>query len=62
MLSYAGQLNCTVIADRDSTPDLPVFVHGLQRSPTELGGPVDQFGAAAVGPLLPGHTTVTPDH
>jgi hypothetical protein len=28
VLSYAGQLNLTAVADRDSCPDLEVFVRG----------------------------------
>jgi hypothetical protein len=36
-LSYAGQFNVTVVADRDLCPDLEVFVAGLQRSLEELG-------------------------
>jgi hypothetical protein len=36
VLSYAGQLNFTAIGDRDSCPDLPVFVAGLQRALAEL--------------------------
>jgi hypothetical protein len=31
-LSYAGQFNITVVADRDLCPDLEVFVAGLRRS------------------------------
>jgi len=31
-LSYAGQFNLTVVADRDLCPDLGVFVAGVQRS------------------------------
>jgi WS/DGAT/MGAT family acyltransferase len=31
-LSYAGQFNVTVVADRDLCPDLDEFVAGLQRS------------------------------
>jgi hypothetical protein len=31
-LSYAGQFNITVVADRDLCPDLEVFVSGLRRS------------------------------
>jgi diacylglycerol O-acyltransferase len=31
-LSYAGQFNLTVVADRDLCPDLEVFVAGIQRS------------------------------
>jgi WS/DGAT/MGAT family acyltransferase len=36
VLSYAGQLNLTTIADRDGFPDLDVFVTGMRRSLTEL--------------------------
>jgi WS/DGAT C-terminal domain len=38
VLSYAGQLNISVIADRDSCPDLPVFITGLNRSLSDLTG------------------------
>jgi diacylglycerol O-acyltransferase / wax synthase len=31
-LSYAGQFNLTVVADRDLCPDIEVFVAGVQRS------------------------------
>lgn len=31
-LSYAGQFNLTVVADRDLCPDIDVFVAGVQRS------------------------------
>ena len=31
-LSYAGQFNATVVADRELCPDLQVFVDGVQRS------------------------------
>jgi len=31
-LSYAGQFNLAVVADRDLCPDLGVFVAGVQRS------------------------------
>ena len=31
-LSYASQLNITVVADRDLCPDLPVFVDGIQHA------------------------------
>jgi diacylglycerol O-acyltransferase len=31
-LSYAGQFNITVVADRDICPDLEVFVRGVRRS------------------------------
>ena len=33
-MSYAGQFNITVIADRDAYPDLDIFVAGVQ---DELG-------------------------
>jgi WS/DGAT/MGAT family acyltransferase len=36
VLSYAGQLNLTVVADRDGCPDLPVFLAGVERSLAEL--------------------------
>jgi WS/DGAT C-terminal domain len=32
VLSYAGQLNATVVADPHVVPDLPVFLTGLQRA------------------------------
>jgi diacylglycerol O-acyltransferase / wax synthase len=38
VVSYAGQLNISVIADRDSCPDLPVFISGLDRSLADLTG------------------------
>jgi hypothetical protein len=31
-LSYAGQFNITVVADRELCPDLVVFVDGVRRS------------------------------
>jgi diacylglycerol O-acyltransferase len=31
-LSYAGQFNITSVADRDTCPDLEVFVEGARRS------------------------------
>src|SRR5204862_799754 len=36
VLSYVGQLNITVIGDRDNCPDLPVFTAGLTRFLTDL--------------------------
>lgn len=36
VLSYAGQLNFTTIADRDGFPDLEVFLHGMRRSLAQL--------------------------
>ena len=40
VVSYAGQLNITVVADRDSWPDLSVVVDGLERSWQRLGSKV----------------------
>jgi diacylglycerol O-acyltransferase / wax synthase len=37
-ISYAGQFNLTVIADRDAYPDLNVFVAGVQAELTALAG------------------------
>jgi hypothetical protein len=31
-MSYAGQFNLTVVADRELCPDLEVFVDGARRS------------------------------
>jgi hypothetical protein len=36
-LSYAGQFNITVVADRELCPDLEAFVDGVKRSLDELG-------------------------
>ena len=36
VLSYAGQLNLTAIADRDSCPDLQVFAEGMQAALDDL--------------------------
>ena len=36
VFSYAGQLNVTAVADRDSCPDLEVFAQGVRRSLDEL--------------------------
>ena len=36
VLSYAGQLNVTAVADRDSCPDLDVFVRGVRRAFDDL--------------------------
>jgi hypothetical protein len=38
-LSYAGQFNLTVVADRDLCPDLDVFVDGTRRSLVALSEP-----------------------
>jgi WS/DGAT/MGAT family acyltransferase len=39
-LSYAGQFNITVVADRDGCPDAAVFTEGLRASLDELSQPV----------------------
>ena len=36
VFSYAGQLNLTAIADRDSCPDLQVFAQGMQAALDDL--------------------------
>jgi hypothetical protein len=36
VLSYAGQLNFTAVADHDTYPDLEVFTHGVQSALDEL--------------------------
>jgi WS/DGAT/MGAT family acyltransferase len=36
VLSYAGQLNLTAVADRDSCPDVEVFAHGASTALDEL--------------------------
>jgi WS/DGAT/MGAT family acyltransferase len=36
VLSYAGQLNLTAVADRDTCPDLEVFVHGMRGALDDL--------------------------
>ena len=36
MLSYAGQLNITAVADRDSCPDVEVFAQGVRNALDEL--------------------------
>jgi diacylglycerol O-acyltransferase / wax synthase len=39
-LSYAGQFNITVVADRDGCPDAKAFVEGVRASLGELSQPV----------------------
>jgi diacylglycerol O-acyltransferase / wax synthase len=39
-LSYAGQFNITVVADRDGCPDAAVFIQGLRAALEELSQPV----------------------
>jgi diacylglycerol O-acyltransferase len=36
VLSYAGQLNLTAVADRDSCADVEVFARGVQSALDEL--------------------------
>jgi hypothetical protein len=36
VLSYAGQLNLTAIADRDTCPDVEVFAQGVRSTLDEL--------------------------
>jgi Na+/H+ antiporter NhaD/arsenite permease-like protein len=36
VLSYAGQLNLTAMADRDTCPDLEVFAHGVRSTLDDL--------------------------
>ena len=36
VLSYAGQLNLTAVADRDGCPDVEVFAEGARRALDEL--------------------------
>jgi hypothetical protein len=38
VISYAGQLNLTIVADQTSWPDLPVFLLGLDRAWSQLTG------------------------
>jgi diacylglycerol O-acyltransferase / wax synthase len=37
VVSYAGQLNLTAVADRDACPDLEAFAEGVRRDLDELG-------------------------
>ena len=36
VISYAGQLNLTAVADRDRCPDIEVFAEGVRRALGEL--------------------------
>jgi len=40
VLSYEGQLNFTVVADRDGCPDVEVFVHGVRSTLDDLASSV----------------------
>jgi hypothetical protein len=63
VLSYAGQLNLTAMADQDSCPDLEVFTQGVRGAlddlanstlaSTSYGGAV-QFRRGALGTDHPG--------
>jgi diacylglycerol O-acyltransferase / wax synthase len=37
VLSYAGQLNLTAVADRDGCPDVEVFAQGVRSALDDLG-------------------------
>jgi hypothetical protein len=39
-MSYAGQLNLTMVADRDGCPGIEVFTHGVRNELDELARPV----------------------
>ena len=39
VLSYAGQLNLTAVADQDTCPDVEVFAEGVRRALDELAQP-----------------------
>jgi diacylglycerol O-acyltransferase len=39
VLSYAGQLNLTAIADEDACPDVDVFAHGVASTLDRLTQP-----------------------
>ena len=53
VVSYAGQLNISVIADRDNCPDLPVFIGGLDRSMADLTGAAMRITPPAYAAGLP---------
>jgi hypothetical protein len=40
VLSYAGQLNLTAVADHDGCPDLAVFAQGVSSALDDLARPV----------------------
>ena len=42
VLSYAGQLNLTAVADADACPDLDVFAHALRTGLQTLTQPTVQ--------------------
>jgi diacylglycerol O-acyltransferase len=48
VLSYAGRLNLTVVADRDHCPGLPTFTAGLRHSLSDLSGPQARGSARPV--------------
>ena len=45
VLSYAGQLNLTAVADRDTCPDVEIFAQGVQ-------GTLDQLAGSVLGGFL----------
>jgi diacylglycerol O-acyltransferase len=55
VLSYAGQLNLTAVADQDGCPDVEVFVHGVRSALEDLARSVlvpaaeQSVSGAAVG-------------
>jgi hypothetical protein len=52
VLSYAGQLNLTVIADRDTCPDLEVLAQGTRAALDDLERSVCHTGAMRWNLLL----------
>ena len=53
-LSYAGQLNISVVGDRGACPDVDVFADGLRETLRTLGIPVDAVSVEAPsGPVRP---------
>ena len=45
-LSYAGQLNLGIVADRDAVPDLAEFTEGMSDALEQLGVLADAGGMA----------------
>jgi hypothetical protein len=46
VLSYAGQLNITILADADTVPDLTTFADGAAEALTQLGAQATTGDAA----------------
>ncbi len=57
VISYAGQLNLTAVADRDRCPDIEVFAQGVRRALAEL---TQQDIQQDIQPDTPGDNTATP--